>query len=126
MDPPLEVDLAEALDADPLGGVDEVADLDRVAGEERDRLEERPAAGVLAGERLDHPRQLRVEQVDQRPRDELRDPAAAALLEHAALDDRALVVALDVLQPRLVEERARASRRPSAGASSARRCRPRR
>ena len=88
-----------------LGGVDEVADLDRVAGEERDRLEQRPAARVLAGQRLDHPRQLRVEEVDERSGDELRDPAAAALLEDAALDDRALVVALDVLQPRLVEER---------------------
>ena len=59
MDPPLEVDLAEALDADPLRGVDEVADLDRVAGEERDRLEQRPAPRVLAGERLDEPGQLR-------------------------------------------------------------------
>ena len=38
MDPALEVDLAEALDPDPLRGVDEVPDLDRVAGEERDRL----------------------------------------------------------------------------------------
>ena len=45
------------------------------------------------------------EQVDQRPGDELGDPAAAALLELAVLDDRALVVALDVLQARLVEER---------------------
>ena len=59
VDPPLEVDLAEALDADPLGDVDEVPDLDRVAGEERDRLEQRAPAGVLAGERLDEPRQLR-------------------------------------------------------------------
>ena len=83
MDPPLEVDLAEALDPDPLGGVDEVADLDRVAGEERDRLEQRAPARVLAGERLDDPGQLREEQVDERPRDELGDPAAAALLEDA-------------------------------------------
>jgi hypothetical protein len=42
VNPPLEVDLAQALDPDPLGGVDEVPDLDCVAGEERDRLEERP------------------------------------------------------------------------------------
>ena len=46
-----------------------------------------------------------IEEVDQRPRDELRDAAAAALLEHAVLDDRALVVALDVLEPRLVQQR---------------------
>ena len=83
MDPPLEVDLAEPFEPDALGGVDQVPDLDRVAGEERDRLEERPAARVLARERLDQPRQLRVEEVDERPRDELRDSAAAALLEDA-------------------------------------------
>ena len=89
MDAALEVDLAEALDPDPLGDVDQVPDLDRVAGEERDLLEQRPPPGVLAGERLDQPGQLREEEVDQRPRDELRDPAAAALLEDAVLDDRA-------------------------------------
>ena len=43
MDPPLEVDLAEAVEAEPLRDVDEVADLDRVAGEERDLLEQRRA-----------------------------------------------------------------------------------
>src|SRR3954451_11015042 len=51
VNPALEVDLAEALDADPLGGVDEVTDLDGVAREERDRLEQRPPRGVLARER---------------------------------------------------------------------------
>jgi len=88
MDPPFEVDLAEALDPEPLGGVDQVPDLDRVAGEERDGLEQRPPAGVLARQRLDHPRQLRVEQVDERPGDELGDPADAALFEDPALADR--------------------------------------
>src|SRR5512135_1558777 len=105
MDPSLEVDLAEALDPDPLGDVDEVPDLDRVAGEERDLLEERPAARVLAGEGLDEARQLGEEQVQERPRHELGHAPAAALPEDAALDDRTLVVALDVLQPRLVEQR---------------------
>src|SRR5450759_2808390 len=105
MDPPLEIHLAKPLDAQPLRDIDEVADLDRVAGEERDRLEERPAARVLPGERLDEAGQLRVEEVDQRPRDELRDPAAAALLEGAAFHDRSLVVALDVLQTWLRKER---------------------
>src|SRR5207244_2595220 len=105
MHPTLEIDLAQALDAQPLGGVDEMADLDRIAGEEGDRLEQRAAAGVLAGQRLDEAGQLREEEVDQRPRDKLRDAATAAFLEDAALDDGPLVVALDVLQPRLVEER---------------------
>ena len=39
--PPLEVHLPEAAEARPLGRVDEVADLHRVPGEERDLLEER-------------------------------------------------------------------------------------
>src|SRR5712671_107901 len=105
MDPPFEIDLAETLEAGSLGGVDEMPDLDCVPREERDRLEQRPPPGIFAGERLDHPRQLREEQVDERPRDELGDPAAATLLEDATLDDRALVVALHVLETRLVEER---------------------
>ena len=48
VDPPLEVDLAEAVEPGPLGDVDEVPDLDRVAGEERDLLEQRAPARVLA------------------------------------------------------------------------------
>ena len=105
MDPPFQVHLAKALDTEPLRGIDQVPDLHGVSREERDRLEQRPAAGILPRQRLDHPRQLRVEQVDERSSDELRDPPAAAFLEHAVLHDRALVVALDVLQARLVEER---------------------
>ena len=48
VDPPLEVDLAEPIEPGALGDVDEVPDLDRVAGEERDLLEDGPPAGVLA------------------------------------------------------------------------------
>src|SRR6476661_2693543 len=105
VDASFQVDLPETLDADPLSRIDEVADLDRIAREERDRLEQAPAAGVFPGERLDEPGQLGIEEVDQWARHELRHAAAATLLELAALHDRPLVVALDVLQPRLVEER---------------------
>ena len=50
MDPPLEVDLPEAVEAGALGDVDEVPDLDRVAGEERDLLRtlRRPAYSPAA------------------------------------------------------------------------------
>ena len=48
VDPALEVDLAEPVEPDPLRDVDQVPDLDGVAREERDRLEERAAPGVLA------------------------------------------------------------------------------
>ncbi len=104
MDPPLEVDLAQPVQSGPLGDIDQVPDLHRVAGEERDLLEQAAASRVLAGERLDKPRQLGEEEVDQRPSDELGHAPAAALAEHPALHDRALVVALDVLQARLVEQ----------------------
>ena len=110
----------------PLGKVDEVADLDRIAREERDLLEVLAPAGVLAGERLDVARQLGEEEVDQRPRHELGDAAAAALLEQPALDDRALVVGLDVADARLGRAAGRASRRGSAGASPGCPCRTRR
>ncbi len=60
---------------------------------------------VLARERLDVARQLGIEEVDERPRDELRDAAAAALLHLAVLDDRPLVVRLDVADARLRQQR---------------------
>ena len=93
-------------EAAPFDDVDEVPDLHGVAGEEGQRLEQAPPAGVLAGERLDQAGQLGEEEVDQRPGDKLGDPAAAALLEDAALDDRAAVVALDVLDALLGDQRA--------------------
>src|SRR5690349_24605753 len=68
-------------------------------------LQQRAPAGVLARERLDEPGELGKEEVDERSRDQLGDAAAAALLEHAALDDRALVEALHVLEARLQEQR---------------------
>src|SRR4029079_10259441 len=104
VDPPLQVDLAQAIEAGPLDDVDQVPDLDRIAGEEGDLLEQSAATRVLAGQRLDEARKLGEEEVDQGPGHELGHAAAAALPEHAALDDRALVVSLHVLQARLVEE----------------------
>jgi hypothetical protein len=41
VDPALEIDLAQPFESDALRDIDEVADLDGVAGEERDRLEQR-------------------------------------------------------------------------------------
>ena len=89
MDADVQVHLAEAVEAEPLREVDEVADLHGIAGEERDPLQVLPATRVLARERLDVARQLGEEEVDERPCDELRDPPAAALLELPVLDDRA-------------------------------------
>ena len=55
VDPPIEVHLTEALEPGPFGDVDQVADLDGIAREERQLLEDRSSAGVLARERLDEP-----------------------------------------------------------------------
>ena len=79
MYPTLQVDMAQALDPDPLRSIDEVPDLDRVPGEERNLLQERAPPRVLAREWLDEAGQLGEEEVDERPCDELRDPAAAAV-----------------------------------------------
>ena len=76
-----------AAEAGLVEDVDEQADLDGVAGEERQLLEQRAAAGVLAGQRLDDARQLGEEQVDERPRHELGD-APAALGHGACRPDR--------------------------------------
>ena len=105
MDPPLEVDLAEPVDAEPLGDVDEVADLDRVAGEERDLLEQRrrpaysPESGWMKPDSSGKNRLM-----SGRATSSVTRPPPPSLSD-AVLDDRALVVALDVLQPRLVEQR---------------------
>ena len=106
VDPPLEVDLPDRRQPGVLEDVDEQADLDGVAGEERQRLEQRPPAGVLPGQRLDDARQLGEEEVDERPCHQLGDAPAALRLQGVALADRPLVEALHVLELRLDEQRA--------------------
>ena len=73
MDPSLEVDLPDRLQAGGIGDVDQEADLDPIAGEEGDRVKQGAAPRVLAGEALDPPRQLGEEEVAERPR---RPPGA--------------------------------------------------
>ena len=54
-----EVGLGERVDAVTLGEVDQQADLDAPALDERHRLEQRAPARVLAGERLHEPGEVR-------------------------------------------------------------------
>ena len=76
--PPLaEVDLRDRVEPDGVERVDEQADLDAVAGGERQALQQRAAGGVLAGERLHEAGELRPVQVEQRTRDQLGDATAA-------------------------------------------------
>src|SRR5688500_16942245 len=104
VDAPLEVDLSEPREPGLIEDVDEQSDLDRVAGEEGQRLEQLAPSGVLARERLDHARQLGEEEVDERACHQLRDAAAALGLERVAGPDRSLVETLDVLDLRLRQE----------------------
>ena len=48
----VEVDLGEAVESDSLVGVEQQRDVDAVAGDERQALEQLAARGDLAGERL--------------------------------------------------------------------------
>ena len=50
--PGAQVELGDGLGAGDLGDVDEHGQVDAVAPHERQLLEQRPAAGVLAGQRL--------------------------------------------------------------------------
>ena len=78
VDPHLEVGLGERPQPELLVDVDEQPGLHPVAGEERYALQHGPAPRVLAGERLESPGQVRVEEVEHRAHRELGDPAAAA------------------------------------------------
>ena len=71
-----EVDLGDRLGAEQAGGVDQGGQLDGVPGGHREPLEQVPADGPLAGQRLHQPAQLGPLQRDQRTRDQLGDPAA--------------------------------------------------
>ena len=75
--PAAQVDLDHRGQAGELVHVDEHGDLDAVPGHERHPFEQRPAPGVLTGERLDEAGQLRPVQVEQGACHQLGHPAAA-------------------------------------------------
>ena len=102
----VEVDLRDGVDAEVGDEVDEQADLDAPALDERHRLEQRAPAGVLTGERLHEPREVREQRRDDRPGHELGDPPAAGGLAV----QRAAVVALHEADRGIGEQRLRRSR----------------
>ena len=59
------------------GDVDEQAQVDAVAGRERQPLEHRAPTGVLARQRLDDAAEVGEQEREQRPGHELGDPSAA-------------------------------------------------
>ena len=85
--------------------VDQQRDVDPVAGHERQSLEQLTAGGDLARERLLDRREVRVEQVQQRPRRQLGDAAAAVRERHVTDLERPLVEALDERQTGVAHER---------------------
>src|SRR6185295_746571 len=90
----LHVDLRDRAEASALQRVDQQAGLDAVAGEERKLLQQRAASTLFAGEGLHHPRELREEQVEDRPRRELGDAPTAGRLQLAVDAKRSLIEGL--------------------------------
>ena len=101
-----QVDLGHGVETHAVEHVDEHAQLDAVAGDERDGLEQLAARGELAGERLHEPGQLRPGEVEERAGDELAHPAAAVDVDGAVTDQRPVVEALDEGDAGIVEQRA--------------------
>src|SRR6266566_4252886 len=106
VDAPLEVDLANRRETCLVEDVDQQPYLDRVAGEERHRLEELPSPGVLPGEGLDESGELGEEEIDEWPRHQLRDAPAALGHDPVPVADGALVEALHVGDALLTQQRA--------------------
>ncbi len=86
--------------------VDEQADLHPVGRDERHLLQGRPAAGVLAAQRLHEPGELRPQRVEQRPGGQLGDPAPAGRLDEPVDLERPRVAALHVVHLPVGEQRA--------------------
>src|SRR5438045_593983 len=93
----LHVDLRDRVESGTLQRVDEQAGLDAVIVEERQVLEEAAASALLACEWLQQTGELREEQVEQRPADELGDAAAARGLQLATDAQWSLVEGLHEL-----------------------------
>ena len=91
-----QVHLGDPVEPEPLQDIDQESDLDPVAGEERELLEHLAAAGGLAREWLEHARQFGEEQVEQRARRELGDPAAPRFVPPAPHLERPPVIPFDV------------------------------
>ena len=75
--PHTEVDLRDRVQAQPVVGVDQQADLDAVAGRERHRHQQFAGGRIFAAQRLQHTAQLGSQRREQRPRHQLGDPATA-------------------------------------------------
>ena len=71
-----QVDLGHRRQPEPSLEVEQEPEVDAVALDERQLLEQLAAAGVLAGQRLDEPGQLRAQEADHGSRHELGHPAA--------------------------------------------------
>ena len=110
----VEVDLGDRVEPRQLVGVDQQRDVDAVAGHERKPLEQLTPGGDLARQRLLDSGQVRVEEVQQRPRRQLGHAAAAVRQRHVADPERPPVEALDEREARARTAADPAVRRRSA------------
>src|SRR3989442_10689671 len=105
MDTLLHVGLGDRIQSGALKQVDEQTGLDAVAAEEGTLFEQHSPSAVLAGERLDHPRELGEEQIQARTRRDLRPAPAARRLHLLADVDGSLIERLHILQARMDQQR---------------------
>ncbi len=105
MDALQQIHLGNPLQAELLKHINQQARLHAVAGEKRELLQRRAAAGVLAGQRLDHARQLWIKQIEQRPGRQLGHPPPAPGLSLVPHLERAAIEAFDELDAPVEQKR---------------------
>ena len=104
--PYAKVHLRDRVEPQDVQCVHQQRQLDAVPARERQPLEQAAACRVLPGERLDHPRELRPVEVEQRACDELGDPPAAGPRDKVALHEGTVVHGLHQRDARIGEGRA--------------------
>ncbi len=91
-----QVHLGNGLQAKNLQRIDEQPGLDTIASEKGELLQSAAPPRILTGERLDQARQFWKEEVDERPRSQLRHPPTTTGDELIALLERAPVETFDI------------------------------
>jgi hypothetical protein len=103
---PVEVDLGDDVHAGAGGDVHQHPEFHPVALHERQRLQQRPPARVLAAERLREPRQFRPQRRQQRPGQQFGDATAAVGADLATERQRPVVAGLGERDRRVGQQRA--------------------
>jgi hypothetical protein len=107
--PRAQIDLRQRVQPDEIEQIDEHAELDAIAGDERNPFQHVSIAPVLACQRLHEAGQTGPEHVEEGPRDQFADPTASAGNGDLIGHERAKVVRLHEHHARFAEQRAEQS-----------------